>query len=356
MFKKQPLLVEEPENDVVKELSLKLQLLQTVGNRDVRDRFISHENVRLMQAIMVFAYDYVRGIAKINNLHLMSCDDLKSKELMTTTNCDKCKGKFVGYKLFLLVNTKIIETTAVNCHNKFKFLCEKCYLQLKDDADYSFCQLFPKITFQTMETLCADRFITKYIFNINPYDYKNTRMVYKDTIHDVRKSLNQIVANKLPHEQITKVIMRTYEKALYEETYEDFSIDYKLNFEFDKSSGLDTFVNQHVFKNLTYFYEVQKRVYTNEKSYNYIAFFAKPFFGYNKRASCVKCKDKFLNKRHIILYCSNCGFVNRLHFQMDKDGIDVNKIEFIENCVLAVRTKLSCLIYYDFNMYEKEIQ
>ncbi|ABF47357.1 ME-53 [Clanis bilineata nucleopolyhedrovirus] len=347
-----------PSSQRVKNVS-SLQSYDAKQKTDFRKYFLSQETSQLMQHVMNYAKNYVRGVYRANNLQLMNCDDLKSaKEAYVMTNCDKCKGKFnTNQGLFVLVNHKIQEENASNCHNKYKMVCQKCYTILKDKhlQQIEFFQIYPQLSLSTVEALCKNQFVSKYLFGIDR-QHTDTKHVFKDTILNMYTSIRQIIETKAPHEHITKIVLRTYEKPLYEETFEECFINHLNEITFKpKETQFHKFAQTHKFINYTYFYEVYKREYHNTMNFNYVVYFAKPFIKHNDRVSCVKCKNKFYKKQHLVLYCSTCGFMNRLHFTINEDKIDLNSVKFFEPCVMAVKTKTHCLLYYDNNMYKRRL-
>lgn len=330
----------------------------SIDEEDIRSQFLCYEISQLALAVARFAADYARGVYRVNNLKLMNCKDLKCLEAVATTTCDKCKrafNKIINTKLYCLINNKIEQVDETNCHNRFKIICGKCESKVTHHTTIETHELYPQVSSETLRKLCQVKFITRYIFPIDDMEsYTMKKEIFRDQTRDVKKSLQEIASKKLPNEQIVKLIMRTYEKPIFSMTLEEFVIKTDPNgrryFEFDTSSA-KSFIETHKFLNMTYFYEIHSRVYRNE-NYSYTAYFAKPFAGFGKRLTCHRCKSKFY-KKNIILYCSTCGFMNRMHFSVAKDKIDIDNIKFYEECIMAVKTRDYCIIYYDYMMYRR---
>ncbi|QWO71543.1 ME53 [Orgyia pseudotsugata single capsid nuclopolyhedrovirus] len=329
--------------------------------RDMRPFFLTSEQIKLMNATMRFAADYVRGVYKLNNLKLMNCGDLKRvNECVLSPKCDKCKKEFRSIaraELYCIVNKKNMIETESNCHNKYKLVCGACRRSLNaDNLNLIIYQLYPKLTLVDVEALCRYNFITKYIFKIEP-NCEPEKTIFQDHIRHVYKSFCDIVHNKAPNEQIVKVTMLTYEKPLFSEDSNGCYMMHEngknvLQFAQATSNMLE-FIKTHTFLALTYFYQVDKLVYEN-KNCEYTAFFSKPFTYYNKRLECNKCKSKFY-KNNIILFCSKCGFMNRMHFTAKLDKISPLEMYYFPECVKALKNKLYCVLYYDMVLYKRKI-
>ncbi|QYC92693.1 Major early transcription protein 53 [Trabala vishnou gigantina nucleopolyhedrovirus] len=329
--------------------------------QDLRPYFLSEENLHLMSATMRFAKQYVSGAYKLNNLALMNCSDLKrASDCLLNTACDKCKRDFKHFpapELFCVIYKRNLVENETNSHNKFKLICGTCYRSLIKNDNTKICiQLFPKLLLSAIEDLCRYNFITKYLFHID-LEYKLEDKLFRDETRDVYVTFKDIVINKKPNEQIQKISLLTYEKTLFSETIQDCSLVHDngknvLQLKEDDRSAMVAFASQHEFLNLTYFYKVTKRVYTN-RQFDYTAYFAKPFLGYNKRLACGKCKSKFY-KNNPILYCSKCGFMNRMHFVHRLDKFEPIAIQYYPECVKAHKTRQYCIMYYDLTLYERK--
>ncbi|ABY65740.1 major early-transcribed protein 53 [Orgyia leucostigma nucleopolyhedrovirus] len=330
--------------------------------QDMRPFFLSAQQIKLMNATMRFAVDYVQGVYKLNNLKLMNCNDIKRiNECLFSPSCDKCKQEFRRIRraeLFCVVNKKCLTETEANCHNKYKLICGACRRSISsDNINLIIYQMYPKLTLATVEALCRYNFITKYIFNIDTHSERD-KIIFQDHIRHVYRSFCDIVHNKAPHEQIVKVTLLTYEKPLFSEDSNGCYMVHEngknvLQFEQPTSKMLE-FAKTHTFLALTYFYEVDKLVYKND-SHDYTAYFAKPFTYYNKRLQCSKCKNKFY-KNNIILFCSKCGFMNRMHFFEKTDKISPLEMHYFPECVKALKNKLHCVLYYDMVLYKRKMQ
>ncbi|QHB21674.1 Me53 [Artaxa digramma nucleopolyhedrovirus] len=340
-----------------------------VSPQDLRPYFISRENLKLMTAIMRFAADYVRGVYKLNNLALMNCENLKHTNecMLSNVSCDKCKNEFrkmLKPDLYCLIYKKNIIENECNTYNKYKLVCGQCAKDVLNVAaktskteNVSLFQLYPIVTLNTVEELCRYNFVTKYLFKINVDDYVVNKQVFQDKTLNVYKSFCDITRNKSNNEQIVSIKLLTYEKTLLVENSDYCFMTHengKNVLQFKQSScNMVEFAKRHCFEALTYFYEVEKRVYANQ-NYDYTVYFSKPFSGYNKRLYCSKCKSKFY-KNNIIMYCGRCGFINRMHFNAKIDKVDLNKMIYYADCVRAKRNKYNCLIYYDMDMYNNKI-
>nr|WUR10835.1 ME53 [Calliteara abietis nucleopolyhedrovirus] len=376
--------------------------------QELHIKFLSFEQVKLMKALMRFATDYVTGNYKLNNLALMNCGNLKrNTEYVFNSMCDKCKKEFRHFvaetrELHCVINTKV----SVETENNFKLICGKCCrifnknigkcnsgnainmavattkiaaaqnVATKQSSSSSSSsssppstwvtyQLFPRLTLDTVETLCKVNFVTKYLFNIERRS-KRQKVIYQDRIRDVTQSLDDIVASKLDNECIVKISLLTYEKVIFTETLNDCAIEYKngaavVNFAPPEPSSTPggfhdkpcaRFSKNYTFQSLTYFYEIEKIVFENIEC-NYTVYFARPFIPYNKRGNCSKCRKKFY-KSNIILYCSKCGFTNRMHYTLPIDNVDPSSMLYFPECVKAIKNKLFCIVYYDMVLYKRK--
>ncbi|AGR56760.1 ME53 [Hemileuca sp. nucleopolyhedrovirus] len=337
---------------------------------DLRPYFLNHEMLRVMNSIMNFSSNYVKGKYKLNDLSLAKCDDLKRvKEYVYDAKCDKCKRRFESSptaRLYCLIYKKNLIETPSNCHNKYKLICGTCTDELHkiNNSMLQTFQLYPKLTMETVKELCKYDFVTKYLFHI---DFNNCRRVtetFQDKINNVYETFTTIIKNKRSNERIVKISLLTYEKTLFEENSDgcfmvhkrivggDDSIGTKNVLQFDQEiCNMLDFIERHRFVALTYFYQVEKEIYHEDGGGDYIVYFSKPFSGYNNRLNCERCKKKFFknNRNNIILFCSKCGFMNRMHFNTALDNIDLSTIRFAPECVKRVKNKLYCIIYYDLN-------
>ncbi|ACO53465.1 Me-53 [Euproctis pseudoconspersa nucleopolyhedrovirus] len=331
--------------------------------QDLRPYFINKENIKLMSALAKFAVDYVKGVYKLNDLVLMNCETLKHGTdcIMNDVCCDTCKKEFrkiIEPELYCLIYKMDLNKNETSGRNKYKLVCGECAVAVSDVESpvvrkAIINQIYPILTLNSVQELCRHGFITKYVFKIDADDYVIEKKVFRDTTRNVYKSFCDIIRNKPDNEQIVSIKLLTYEKTLLNETSDHCFIscenDKKILRFRQSSSSMLSFVENHNFAALTHFYEVEKIVYAN-KNYDYVVYFAKPFFGYNKRLNCNKCKTKFY-KSNIILYCSRCGFMNRMHFDPKIDGVAVDRMTFYPQCVRAKRNKYNCIIYYDTNVY-----
>nr|QYF10537.1 major early transcription gene 53 [Buzura suppressaria nucleopolyhedrovirus] len=321
--------------------------------QDCRPYFLCREMFNLMMAVMNFAKRYVNTYP-LNNLKLMGCDNLiRAKNKYYLSKCDTCHRVFRDMErreLFLLINEDNGQK-----HNLFQLICGEC--AARHPVEELLClQLYPKLTLKTLEQLCVHRFITRYLFKIDvDYEYDENPDPMPDlSVYDVYESFKKAITSKLPHEQIIKIMLVTYEKTLFTESIENCYMIHLndkivLNFENEQSEMVKFATNHKMNKNVSYFYYVYKRVYRNQDC-NYVVYFARPFVNDN-RSNCVKCRSRYLSKKKLMLYCSNCGFANRLAFNSN-DPNNPDSLHFYPECVKAYKTKFYCAFYYDLKLYE----
>nr|ANS70897.1 me53 [Lymantria dispar multiple nucleopolyhedrovirus] len=344
---------------------------EQVAPRDLRHKWLSEENAYLMSAVWRFAKDYFNGIYRVNDLFAMNCQHLKNHEnVVVSTTCDRCKyrfgdqRRFLGGALYCLVNNNIVQENENNLHNRFKLICKNCFDKVSDMAVVEIYQLYPTLSLSAVEGLVRCRFVTRYLFPVENVYTISVRNVRDETL-DVARSFQDIVSQKASNEQIVKITLRTYAQRLFsEELNEVFyaaadgggADDGGNLFKTEpKNSTMLEFVKNHKFINLTYFYEIEKRIYHSVgHDSGYVAYFAKPYFGVKSRFACVRCKSQFYKKNPII-YCSKCGFVNRVLFSLQRNNINTNKMVFFQQCVQAVKNKSYCILYYDMNIYARRI-
>ncbi|UJZ88963.1 me53 [Erannis ankeraria nucleopolyhedrovirus] len=317
--------------------------------RDLRSHFIGVEMYMLMNAVMSFAKDYVCGAYQLNNLKIMNCLNFKrTTQLVYNSKCEMCKVPFKNRQnaeLYLLVDTRKSLT------HKFTLVCDLCNV---NDSVIECYQLYPKLSHSTVLQLCKHQFVTKYLFNIDlSYTEKTTTSI--DQIKDIYQSFKKIIKSKAPNEEIVSIKLLTYNPIIFAETIDGchMTIDTDnqriVKFAQNESNMLRN-IEEHKFINYTYFYEVKKRIYNNT-NFDYVPFFAKPCS--MKRITCSKCRSIFYKKKHPILYCSKCGFMNRLYFDDAVSGFDPINMRFSDKCVKKIKTQLYCLVYYDMSIYER---
>ncbi|ABI35697.1 major early-transcribed protein 53 [Ectropis obliqua nucleopolyhedrovirus] len=339
---------------------------------DVRPYFLNIEVFQLMCDVINFAKQYVRGEYRLNNLVLMNCLDIKSvTDCVYVSKCDMCK---INFKSITLPELHCVIQTAqdVKSHNKYRLVCGKCIATFVKDkvctadgtsiesldktivyTDRLLLQLYPKLTLDTLFLLCKHNFVTKYLFHID-LSFRVKKYSIIDDNFDVYKTFCKIIETKQANEQIVKITLRTYAQKLFKESaigcqFVDSNNQFVVRFTKAESEMMN-YINSNSFKPITYFYQVKKIVFNNDK-HNYVSFFAKPFLQYNRRLMCNKCKTKFY-KSNPILFCSKCGFINRMHFNKNIDNLDCDTINFYQECVKAVKTRLFCIVYYDMKLYE----
>lgn len=326
--------------------------------QDCRPYFLSREMFNLMMAVIKFAKCYVTTYS-LNNLKQMGCEDLiRAKHKTWLSECDTCHRPFKEMErreLFLLINEGDEHREQ---HDRFQLICGECVAQ-RPVQELMCLQLFPKLTLKTVEQLCVYRFITKYLFKIDVTDYEydeNPEPTPDLSVYNVYESFKTAVTSKLPHEQIMKIMLVTYEKTLFTESIDNCYVVYSnnkivLNFENEKSEMVKFASEHEMNKNLSYFYYVHKRVYRN-RDCNYVVYFTRPFLN-DDRAKCAKCRSRYLGKNKLMLYCSKCGFANRLAFnRLDPDHPDA--LQFYSDCVKAYKTKFYCAFYYDLSLYKRK--
>nr|AOL56588.1 ME53 [Chrysodeixis includens nucleopolyhedrovirus] len=326
--------------------------------KDLRPKFLSHINYCLLQTIIQFASDYVQGRLKVNNLSQMNCKDLKQEEIVEKATCNECSTQFkreTNFSLFCLIDNSIDIEDELKRHKKFKFICSKCYDLFKRKRQFDLFQIYPYVILEEAETLCEMGFFKCYLFDIN---LEHTCITEETSVvgrHDFFGTVKDIVDKKKPNEQITKIQLRTYGRTLFTETDRYCIIkttsskigcdDNTFKFYFGDSKMMDFFVGMGEQKLLTYFYSVEKRyIKVILISYsiflcrvNDIAFFALDI--------------KYISKKHLVLYCSQCGFTDAMFFSKNK--IDVSALKFYSVCVKVKTIKPKRIYYYDMNLYKK---
>nr|WAK98378.1 ORF23 Ld-ME53 [Lymantria dispar multiple nucleopolyhedrovirus]WAK98527.1 ORF23 Ld-ME53 [Lymantria dispar multiple nucleopolyhedrovirus] len=330
--------------------------------RDSRREWLSEENAYLMSAVWRFAKDYFLGVYRINDLFAMNCHQLKNHhDEVARTTCDRCKRRFGDPAhalegLYCLANNKIVHESESNFHNRFKLICKPCCAKVVDVPTVELRQLYPRLDLDTVEWLARCRFVTRYIFPVETEYTTSVRNVRDETL-DIARSFRDILAQKAPNEQIVRIALRTYAQRLFAEelqnVYYDAEAPDELSVAPARSAMLD-FRKTHTFINLTYFYEIEKRVYHSVgHAAGYVAYFARPYAPLRSRSACIRCKSRFY-KNNPILYCSRCGFMNRIYFKpSQRNELDYPSLVYLQRCVQAVKTASYCIIYYDLNMYKR---
>ncbi|AIU41255.1 me-53 [Sucra jujuba nucleopolyhedrovirus] len=331
---------------------------------DLRPYFLNKQILLLMMGILKYARNYISSAYSLNDCKMMNCDKLKkSKSLECVNACDNCNENFCDMpqpvELYLEIDEKhLLETSDLSRQSKYRMVCRVCARKRQQSQQtakpFATFQLFPCLTMETAEQLCVFSFVTKYLFPVDlSYTTNECVLPKRDELQfNVYESFKDALLAKSVNEQITKISVVTYEETLLSETLDGCHLKYEngkivLGFEPEHSRMLQ-FVKTHKFnKNLSYFYYVYKRVYKTFDC-DYVLYFCKPYF--TEPVRCKKCKNKYLknNKDKLILYCSRCGFVNRLNLVGD-DAIPKN-VKFQAACVKVYKTKRYCIVYYDCSL------
>jgi Baculoviridae ME53 len=328
--------------------------------KDLRNRFLAKENLKLLKAVTRFATDYVQGVLRVNDIAQMRQINSKisGTEAIKGTTCQGvCQKNFTRANakyLYVVIDSTIEVVDETKRWNKFKFVCLHCSNKYAYDAQFYVIQLYPQIALTDAELLCKLGFLTKYIFPIDLNYTTVTNTTRMEGTHDFFAFFNSIVRNKHVNEQITMVRLQTYGRDLFTETDRDVvmksAIDVatgkvSCNLEFyPKQSTVMEFLKTYTpTKSLTYFYEVSKRIYKNSADYVI-------YFPIKCQTCCKLCtKNKVYNTINPVLYCSLCGFTDAMFFS--KSAI-LGKVTFDINSVKIKSQKPSCIAYYDMADYK----
>ncbi|AYN44966.1 me53 [Alphabaculovirus alterspexiguae] len=322
--------------------------------KDLRHRFLSLQNYRLMSAVLRFATDYAQGILRVNDLIRMKCDDLKIVELIDPAYCQgECRKKFINAKfLYCVIDNAIVTFDEGDKWNKFKLVCNSCSNNFAFNDQYDVIQLYPHVSLDDVERLCASGFLTKYIFPIKLDYTETTTEIQVPGYHDFYKIFKTIVKEKKSYEQITKIQLRTYGRDLFTETDNDCIIrngldtygEHVYNFEFyPRESNMLNFLKIYKdTKPLTFFYRITKRIYTGE--FDYFVYFPIKCYRF-----CNLCKSSKLYNKNPVLYCSQCGFTDSFFF---KNSLFMANVVYIKDCVKVKTLKPKRILYYDLTAYK----
>ncbi|AAZ38173.1 ME53 [Agrotis segetum nucleopolyhedrovirus A] len=328
--------------------------------KDLRSRFLSTQNYRLLSAVSRFATDYVQGILRVNDLAEMRCQELKGRELLESTSCQgECRKKFSksAKYLYCIIDSAVNVNDPSQRWNKFKFVCNSCSNDFAFNAQYEVIQLFPTVSLEDVERLCAVGFLTKYIFPIKLEYTESKTETEVPNYHNFYKIVRSIVKDKKHNEQIIKIQLSTYGRDLFIETdhnctmrsgvdaYGDVTFDLEF---YPRDSNMMSFLSTYKdTKPLTYFYRVTKRIYTSR--FDYVVYFPIKCTRY-----CKLCKDsKIYMKTNPVLYCSQCGFTDAMFFQ---NSIMLSSVMFIDECVKSKTLKPKRIFYYDMALYKNIIK
>ncbi|ABM45721.1 ME53 [Spodoptera frugiperda multiple nucleopolyhedrovirus] len=328
--------------------------------KDLRGRFLSNQNYRLMKSVLRFSSEYVQGVRRVNDLVEMKCDDTKCKEITTNAKCQGECGKIFnnGKFLFCVYDTSAAAATASSSGEaKFKLVCNLCSNDYSYNNRYEVLQLFPTVSQQVVERLCEIGFLTKYIFPIK-LNYTETQTKTEViNYHDFYKMVKSIIKEKKSNEQITEIKLSTYGRDLFVET-DDFCVMRKDSNEFNETVyELDFFPKQSsmleflkIYKDnkpLTYFYTVKKRVYLSIFDYAV-------YFPFKCVLFCKVCtKNKMYLKTHPVLYCSKCGFTDPMFFN---NSAFLESTIFLAKCVKYKTMPVARIFYYDMTLYKTFIK
>ncbi|QED40536.1 ME53 [Chrysodeixis includens nucleopolyhedrovirus] len=327
--------------------------------RDLRTKFLSQVNIRLLTAVMQFASDYVHGTLKLNALSQMNCSDLKQEEIVEKTSCDLCNEKFRRESKFLycLADHSINPEDETKRHKKFRFICKKCSADYMYSYQYELFQMYPVILLDNLEILCQMGFLKCYIFDINLKATVTTEEFSIEGHHDYYDVIQRIVASKKQNERITKLELRTYGNTLFLETNQNCGMQLRIDSTPDKKiyditfgpyeSSMMRFFEKGQQRELTYFYNVEKQVYS--QPFNYVVYFPVQC----KRFCSLCTKHKMYLKHHLVLYCSQCGFTDSMFFNAKTHKIDLSKMKFFYECVKVKTIKPKRIYYYDMTLYKK---
>lgn len=329
--------------------------------KDLRSRFLSTQNYRLLSAVTRFATDYVQGVLRVNDLAEMKCDELKSQELVESALCQgECRIKFSKNSKFLycVIDSAVDVNDAAHRWNKFKFVCNNCSNDYAFNAQYEVIQLYPSVSLEDVERLCVVGFLTKYIFPIKLAYTESRTETEVPGYHNFYKIVKSIVKDKKHNEQITKIQLCTYGRDLFTETdhncimksggvdaYGDMT--FELEF-YPRESNMMLFLETYKdTKPLTYFYRVTKRIYNSR--FDYVVYFPIKCTRY-----CKLCKDnKIYSNSNPVLYCSQCGFTDAMFF---KDSAVLSSVKFFDECVKSKTLKSKRIFYYNMTLYKSMIK
>ncbi|QAT90294.1 ME53 [Spodoptera exempta nucleopolyhedrovirus] len=330
--------------------------------KDLRHRFLSVQNYRLLSAVLRFATDYVQGIVRVNDLAEMKCDDLKIVELLDPAYCQgECRKKFTNNAkhLYCVIDSAITFSPNNDKNdnwNKFKFVCNSCSNNFAFNDQYDVIQLYPHVSLDDVERLCANGFLTKYIFPIKLDYTESTTETEVPGYHDFYKVIKTIIKEKKPYEHITKIQLRTYGRDLFTETDHDCIIrngvdaygEHTYNLEFyPRDSNILKFLETYKdTKPLTFFYRVTKRIYTSR--FDYVVCFPIKCYRF-----CNLCKSTKMYMKNPVLYCSQCGFTDSLFF---KNSAFMSNVVYLSQCVKSKTLKPKRILYYDLAMYQSLIK
>ena len=323
--------------------------------KDIRGRFLSNQNYRLMKSVMRFATDYVQGVLRVNDLAEMKCDDLKFPEKYRQTYCQgDCGKKFSGTNKILFC----VYDTDADAENKFKLVCNLCSNDYSYRRNrYEILKLFPTVSLETVERLCEVGFLTKYIFPIKLEYTVSTTKTEVLNYHDFYKFTKSIVKEKKSNEHITEIKLSTYGRDLFIETDDNCTMrngvneynEHAYEIEFPSSpSTMLPFVKMYTDKKpLTYFYTVTKRVYLSIFDYAV-------YFPIKCTMFCKVCKEnKMYLKTHPVLYCTKCGFTDAMFFS---NAPFLKSTMFLAKCVKYKTLSPTRIFYYDMNDYKSFIK
>ncbi|ACI28712.1 ME53 [Agrotis ipsilon multiple nucleopolyhedrovirus] len=324
--------------------------------KDLRNRFLSTQNYRLLSAVSRFATDYVQGVLRVNDLVEMKCNELKGQDLVDSAVCQgECRKKFSkGAKyLFCVVDSAADVNDVTQRWNKFKLVCNTCSNDYAFNAQYEVMQLYPTVSLADVERMCEVGFLTKYIFPIK-LEYTESRTETEvPGYHNFYKIVKSIVKDKKHNEQISKIQLCTYGRDLFTETDYDCAMksgvdaygDMTFELEFyPRDSNMMAFLETYKdTKPLTYFYRVTKRIYSSR--FDYVVYFPIKCTRY-----CKFCKaSKIYAKNNPVLYCSQCGFTDAMFF---KNSPLLSSVTFYDECVKSKTLKPKRIFYYDMALYK----
>ncbi|BAC67277.1 ME53 [Adoxophyes honmai nucleopolyhedrovirus] len=289
--------------------------------KDLRWQFLANQNYYLMCALLDFADQYISGRYHVTNSNRMSIVRHKKPDFIITTSCDICFKPFKrsqSRKLYCRSVKSIVAKNRSTALKKFSLHCFDCYLKQNLDDNFDYYELYPRLHLSVVEELCTINFVNCYMFNID-LTYVETKTTIKEFSQDVFECFQSIVYNKKSNEQIVNIKICTLENTLVNEHADGYFVQKDEDPWCDETraslikvipneSNIVNFLKNHVHFNLTYYYEVYKKVYNTNFDYDILTVIPLVML------ECNKCSSKIYKKKYIILYCASCGFTNPWRF------------------------------------------
>lgn len=320
--------------------------------QDLRHKFLSVESKNLLCGMAKFADEYVRGIHNVTQVNLHNCENLKSPhDLAVRTMCDKCQTVFRGPPftrwLFCAVNFRIsFDNTKQKRDQKFKLVCEDCAQNYILHPEFQVYELYPRIHLKHVLELCRHGFIRKYFLPINPdlYSERRVDIVRNETykVNDIYATIQDIISNKNPHEQITKISFRTIGRVFFDETFEDMFVEKRgtISVVPGPSKMLEFLSKPFDFTpNFTYYYHVHVAV--GREKQRYVMYLEIPCLRY-----CKLCTLEKQHKGYPVVWCSVCGYTDTMYY--DEEFLHFQNMEYESFRLRPMynKKKTECIIYY----------